>query len=517
VEPTGSYRGSMTSAAKPRKRVRGEIEALPSGSFRVRVYAGIDPITKKRHYLTEVVPAGPKAAKLAEKVRTRLQSEVDEQRSARTNATVDQLLDRYLDVLNIEDTTRAGYERLIRLHIRPVLGTLPIGRVNGETVDSFYARLRTCRVRCDGRPFVEHRTTTEHQCDDRCGPHRCRPLGEASLRQIHNVLNGAFSRAVKWRWIGVNPIKQAQPPTPPTPDPQPPTTAQAAQIAAEAWKDPDWGMFVWLAMTTGARRGELCALTWNQIDFAASVLNIRSSIAQSSGRTWEKDTKTHQRRRIVLDAQTLALLRAYLQHCAERAATLGVELRDGAFVFSPEPDGSKWPKPDSATQRYARMCTRLGWDMHLHQLRHYSATELIAAGVDIRTVAGRLGHGGGGTTTLRVYSAWVSEADQRAAKSLGARMPGLPAQISPGPAQGALQTVTADDQPTDSPYERIAADLRAAIRCGALREGDPLPTVKDLAGRYSVSVATAHRAVSILTRSGEVVASRGRRATVRRP
>jgi site-specific recombinase XerD len=50
------------------------------------------------------------------------------------------------------------------------------------------------------------------------------------------------------------------------------------------------------------------------------------------------------------------------------------------------------------------MCERLGLHMHIHQLRHYSATELIAAGVDIRTVAGRLGHSGGGTTTLRVYS-----------------------------------------------------------------------------------------------------------------
>jgi integrase len=189
VEPTASDRGSMTSAPKPRKRVRGEIEALPSGSFRVGVYAGLDPITKKRHYLTEVVPAGPKAAKLAEKARTRLLSEVDEQRSARTNATVDQLFDRYLDVLKIEDTTRAGYERLIRLHIRPVLGSLSIGRVNGETVDSFYAQLRTCRTRCGGRASFEHRTTAEHDCDDRCGPHRYRSLGEASLRQIHNILN----------------------------------------------------------------------------------------------------------------------------------------------------------------------------------------------------------------------------------------------------------------------------------------------------------------------------------------
>lgn len=55
--------------------------------------------------------------------------------------------------------------------------------------------------------------------------------------------------------------------------------------------------------------------------------------------------------------------------------------------------------------------------------RHYSATELVTAGVDIRTVAGRIGHGGGGTTTLRVYAAWVPESDKRAASLLAQRMP----------------------------------------------------------------------------------------------
>jgi integrase len=68
-------------------------------------------------------------------------------------------------------------------------------------------------------------------------------------------------------------------------------------------------------------------------------------------------------------------------------------------------------------------CGRIGIDTHLHNLRHYSATELITAGVDIRTVAGRLGHSGGGTTTLRVYAPWVAEADQRAATKLASRLP----------------------------------------------------------------------------------------------
>ncbi|MDN5929983.1 MAG: site-specific integrase, partial [Pseudonocardia sp.] len=102
----------MAAGSGARKRSRGEVEQRAGGALRVRVYAGLDPLSGKRHYLTETVPAGPKAAKQAEKVRTRLLAEVDERRNPRTSATVNQLLERYLGVLKIEDTTRNGYERL---------------------------------------------------------------------------------------------------------------------------------------------------------------------------------------------------------------------------------------------------------------------------------------------------------------------------------------------------------------------------------------------------------------------
>jgi DNA-binding GntR family transcriptional regulator len=94
-------------------------------------------------------------------------------------------------------------------------------------------------------------------------------------------------------------------------------------------------------------------------------------------------------------------------------------------------------------------------------------------------------------------------------------MPELPTQISNGSIQGVLPSPTPAGEPADSPYLRIAADLRAAIRCGAIRDEDPLPQLKDLARRYGVAVATAHRAVSLLVEDGEVVASRGRRTVVR--
>ncbi|HEY4007810.1 MAG TPA: tyrosine-type recombinase/integrase [Pseudonocardia sp.] len=504
----------MTTAKASEARRRGEIEKLPSGSLRVRVYAGIDPVTGKKYHLTEFVPPGPRAAKEAEKVRTRLLAQVDAKRNPRTRATVSQLLERHLEMLSVEATTLDSYETFIRNHIRPLIGDVQVGRIDGEILDSFYKQLRTCRSHCRGKKFVQHYVKGDHKCDKRCKPHVCRPLSTGSLRKIQAILNGAGKRAVRWGWLGRNPFELSEPIAAARPDPQPPTAEQAAVIVNEAWRDLDWGMLVWLAMTTGARRGELCALRWNRVDFEAAVLNIRTSIGQRGARTWEKDTKTHQQRRITLDAQTLGLLAAYRQHCAELAG-LGSEMPGEARIFSLLPDGSTWIKPDTVSQRYERMCARLGWDMHIHQLRHYSATELIAAGVDVRTVAGRLGHSGGGTTTLKVYSAFVAEADQRAAGSLAGRMPSLPANLM---ATGGTLSVPAPRpavaEEENSPYQRIAADLRGAITSGILCPGDYLPTLTDLIARYAVSHGTAQRAMAALAAEGLVAVRRGHRATV---
>jgi hypothetical protein len=84
----------MAGGGDPSKRrQRGAIDQLPSGSFRVRVYAGVDPLTGRNYYLGETVDTRGDA----ERVRVRLLSQVDEDRNPRTRATVNQLLDRYLE------------------------------------------------------------------------------------------------------------------------------------------------------------------------------------------------------------------------------------------------------------------------------------------------------------------------------------------------------------------------------------------------------------------------------------
>jgi integrase len=148
----------MTRARPGRRRQRGTIDELPSGALRVRVYAGADPVTGRRHDLVEVIPAGPKAATLAEEARTRLLNQVDEKRQPRTNATVNQLLDRHFELGTWEWSTRATYVGYADKHIRPLIGGVQVGALDAGVFDSFYAELRRCRDHCGRKRYIDHRT-----------------------------------------------------------------------------------------------------------------------------------------------------------------------------------------------------------------------------------------------------------------------------------------------------------------------------------------------------------------------
>jgi hypothetical protein len=103
------------------------------------VYAGEDPRTGKRHDLVEVIPAGPRTATLAEAARTRMLSQVDERRNPRTSATVDQLLDRHLETLDVGRTTHRMYAKYLEKHVRLFVGRLKAGAVDAEVLESLYA------------------------------------------------------------------------------------------------------------------------------------------------------------------------------------------------------------------------------------------------------------------------------------------------------------------------------------------------------------------------------------------
>jgi hypothetical protein len=161
------------------------------------VYAGTDPVTKKPLYLTEIVLPGPKQAREAEQARTRLLNQVDEKRNPKTRATVDQLMAKYFAVVDVDTQTLRGYRSKYERHIKPLIGSEQLARLDVEVLDSFYAQLRTCRFHCRGRRFIQHRTNKPHACDEhegnRCprdnpeGCRRCRRMCEPHVRRLRTV------------------------------------------------------------------------------------------------------------------------------------------------------------------------------------------------------------------------------------------------------------------------------------------------------------------------------------------
>jgi integrase len=428
-----------------RERSEGTIRRR-GDAWQVSLFTGYDPLNGRRTYLTAT--AHSEAA--ARKALNRLRTERDEQRAPKVRAELAYVLGEWLATQELAAATRASYETYIRVHIEPALGGLAISRITPQVLERFYADLRRCRLRCrPGDKLVDHRFAGAHACTvvvhsrppgrlaagvvhdcseagcetKTCPPHECRPLANATIVKAHFIISGTLTAAVRWGWISSNPAATARRPRIPAPRPTPPSADQAARIIAAAWDaDEEWGTLVWLAMVTGLRRAELLGLRWSDVDLATGTLTVARNVVVLGGRLIEKDTKTHRMRRIALDPETVVVLTEHRERWYGRARTLEIAPTDETYLFSYDPANARPCDPSGVTHRYSRMCAGIGIDSHLHALRHYSATELLMAGVDLRTVAGRLGHGGGGTTTLRVYAAWVGESDRRAAEILGSRM-----------------------------------------------------------------------------------------------
>ncbi len=248
------------------------------------------------------------------------------------------------------------------------------------------------------------------------------PVGRSTVRQVHFILWAALDRAVRWRYLHHNEAALAEPPAFELREPDPPSLDEVAALLNDAWREPAWGLFLWLTIVSGCRRGEMCALRWIDLNLTRGIMTIERSYAETRDGRHEKPTKPRQKRRIGLDPHTVDLLVAYRAQCEADCAALSIELPRDAFVFSNNPDSSTPLLPSTVTQKYRRLAIRAGLrSTRIRALRHYSATELLTASVDLRTVAGRLGHGGGGATTLRVYAAWVGESDRRA-EILGSRV-----------------------------------------------------------------------------------------------
>jgi len=255
---------------------------------------------------------------------------------------------------------------------------------------------------------------------------RPRPLSSAPVRRVHALLSAALHQGEKWGWVERSVARQASPPPVRSEEPDTPMANEVQRIVAEADRT-DHVMAALLATgaLTGARRGELCALRWSDLDEEAAILTIGRSVFDVPGGGWgEKDTKTHQVRRMGLDEVALRILELHRERVQDRAKDAGVNVPLDGFIFSRSPTGVVPVRPDFVTKFTLRVANKIGIKLSPKALRHFSATKMVAAGVDVRTVPGRMGHADP-SMTLRVYSHRRAQRDREAAAILGRTLPSL--------------------------------------------------------------------------------------------
>jgi integrase len=404
--------------------------------LQVQVYAGRDPLTGRKRWVSRQVPGQTKASyRQAKKVEAELLEQVDrgEQRGSRST-TVGELVERWVawrqQVRPISPVTVANYRGAIDRYILPALGRAKVREIDAATLDALYAQVRAhggkCRVCWQrirlgeaplraGERYRPRPGADEHIHEPDCA--RGRSLSASAVREVHTVLSGAFKQAMAWGWAGHNPAKLATPPTTGRTGVSPPDAASVARLLTAAMaEDPELGLFLRLAVVLGARRGELLGLKWRDVDLAAGEVLIASSVARVVGRPLlDKDTKTHAKRRVALGAETVELLKAHRLRQAETALAFGASLPPDAYVLSRTADASKPISPEWITHRLQDLATRIGVRCRLHYLRHFMVTQLVAGGVDLRTVSGRAGHADG-HMTLGTYAHFQQAQDRQAAE-----------------------------------------------------------------------------------------------------
>jgi integrase len=372
--------------------VRGHLEPRGNGTWRAKVFLGQDAHGRQR-YLTRTVH-GTKREADAQLRQLILEAGLAHDTS---HATFDDLAVKWLELTSeaLSPSTLREYRRLLVKIILPQFGSFKVRAIRPSDLDTFYASLRRRGV--SGRP-----------------------LSAQSVHHVHALIRRLLNQAMKWGWILTNPALNASPPRVDrieleVPDVE--TVTQIINFAEE--RNPDIACFLRLAAVTGARRGELCAIRWHDFD-KKGALSIKHSIVDGrNGELIEKGTKTHASRKVVIDALTLRVVESQRARSEERSKACGRKFSRSNFVFSSSLDGSMPWRPHRVTLAFKRLCDELSISgVRLHDLRHFTATQMLASGVPVKTVAGRLGHANA-ATTLNVYAHALESSDADAAHLLG--------------------------------------------------------------------------------------------------
>lgn len=294
--------------------------------------------------------------------------------------TVGDLLTKWLSEskLNISRQTLSQYERMTKLHIVPNIGGLKLSTLRPLHVQSFLSTLEA------------------------------KGVGPRSRQYSYQILHRAFVVAMRWQLMTRNPCDGVDPPKVTKRRVTPLTPEQAKNLLMISQTNRFHAVYV-LALTTGMRQGELFALQWSDIDLKAGVLQVRHSLENVSGNVQLKEPKTaSSRRQIALPTIAVEALRA-------RQADAMREGLAGCSIVFPATDGGFLQRANFHKWSWGPIRTAAGIPgFHFHDLRHSSASLMLADGVNVKAIQAILGHSNI-SMTLDTYSHLMPDSQRKAA------------------------------------------------------------------------------------------------------
>ncbi len=288
------------------------------------------------------------------------------------NMTVGGYLDRWL--VAIRDTIRTGswkqYEMLVRLHIKPSLGSMRLEKLNALQVQSFY------RERLDAG------------------------VSARRVQYVHVTIRKALKDAVRWRLLPFNVADAVTPPRPTKPEITPLTAEQVKMLLAAASGDRLEALYV-LAVTTGMRIGEMFGLKWSDVNLDAGTLQVRRTVAPDGT---ANPPKTASSRRTVR-----------LSGLAIRG--LSKHPRSAEWVFA-SAAGTPIGVCNFHKNSWRPLLQRAGLPhARVHDLRHTAATLMLSRGIPVKVVSEMLGHADV-STTLSIYAHVLPDMQDSAANEM---------------------------------------------------------------------------------------------------
>ena len=271
-------------------------------------------------------------------------------------------------------TTQNGYENRIYHHIIPGLGKIPLNKLTQNDLQLFYAELKT-----SGRVI---RT-------DLYGV----GLSDRMVRSCHATCRTALEKAKQEGLIHTNPAVGCKLPPKKAKEMQVLTEDEMRCFLLQAREEGCYEM-VALELATGLRRGEFCALQWDDLNLETGELHISRQVYRVRGELLVTEPKTKSSiRTVILPPSVLELMKAYRQTAP-----------DSRWIF-PSPFNPVRPRdPGAVRDKFHRAMEHAGVKtVRFHDLRHTFATTALAHGMDIKTLSAYIGHVSA-ATTLDIYS-----------------------------------------------------------------------------------------------------------------